>query len=347
MKKVIVGLSGGVDSSVTAALLKKEGYDVTGVSLRLWRDSGTQDGDARAVADSLGIAYAEADCEKEFKALVVDYFVNEYLHGRTPNPCIVCNRELKLRAILRAADSMGADYIATGHYARTEHTENGALLKKAACAQKDQSYFLYDMGYDILERLILPLGGYSKDEVRQTAAELGIQVAEKPDSQEVCFLPDGDYISFIEKYASSLPPRGDLLFEDGVKIGKHDGVYRYTIGQRKGLGAFGRPVFVREINPESNTVTIGDDLYSKVVFTENFTNTCRLPLSFPMNVTVKIRSRAKEAPAVAERYGNGLKITFSEPQRAVTPGQSAVLYKDDIVAGGGTIINKKASNPLQ
>lgn len=337
MKKVIVGLSGGVDSSVTAALLKRDGYDVTGVSLRLWRDSGTQDNDARSVADSLGINYAEADCEKDFKSLVVDYFVNEYLHGRTPNPCVVCNKKLKLRALLRAADSMGADYIATGHYARTEHTENGVLLKRASYIKKDQSYFLYDMEHDILERLILPLGIYSKDEVRQIAADLGIRVAKKPDSQEICFLPDGDYVSFIEKYATSLPPRGDMLFEDGIKIGKHEGIYRYTIGQRKGLGSFGKPVFVRNIDARNNTVTIGDDLYTNVVFTENFTNTCSLPVSFPIEVTVKIRSRAKEAPAVAEPFGNGLKIIFSEPQRAVTPGQSAVLYKDDVVVGGGII----------
>ena len=350
-KTVCVGMSGGVDSSVAAYLLKEQGYNVIGVTMQIWQDEDADQisehggccglsavDDARRVAAQLEIPYYVMNFKEDFRKYVIDYFVDEYRNGRTPNPCIACNRYVKWESLLRRSLSIGGDYIATGHYARVEQLSSGRYtLRVAKGIEKDQTYALYNLTQDQLSKTLMPVGEYNKTQSRQIAADIGIQVANKPDSQEICFLPDGDYVSFIEKYATSLPPRGDMLFEDGIKIGKHEGIYRYTIGQRKGLGSFGKPVFVRNIDARHNTVTIGDDLYTNVVFTENFTHTCRLPVSLPIEVTVKIRSRAKEAPAVAEPFGNGLKIIFSEPQRAVTPGQSAVLYKDDVVVGGGII----------
>lgn len=340
MKKVLVGISGGVDSAVCAVLLKREGYEVIGANLKLWNENETTDKDAEKVADMLGIDYIKIDCFKNFKKYVVDYFLDEYLKGRTPNPCVRCNRYLKLRALCDAANERGIDYVATGHYARVCRENGNVLLKKALHAQKDQSYFLYDIGEDILKNLILPLGGYEKSEIRALAEEFRVPVAKKPDSQEICFLPDGDISEFIKRHAENLPPRGDILFQDGIKCGRHNGIYNYTIGQRKGLGAFGRPVFVRDINAEDNTVTIGDDLYSGGLYTENFRNTSGLPFDDNMRVTVKIRSRAKEAEAVIKRSGEGVYVKFSEPQRAVTPGQSAVFYIGDTVFGGGIIVKR-------
>ena len=336
MKNVLVGISGGVDSAVCAALLKEQGYNVTGAYLGLWQDGKSADNSALEVSKRLGIELVELDCAKSFKSLVVDYFTNEYTLGRTPNPCVRCNRVVKLRALLDAANRLGADYIATGHYAKTEKTEGGTVLKKALHPQKDQSYFLYDIGNDILEKLLLPLGSYTKDEIREMARVRELGVEKKPDSQEICFLPDGEYAAFIKKHAKNLPPRGNILL-DGQVCGRHDGIYNFTIGQRKGLGAFGRPVFVREIDAHTNTVTIGDDLRRSVLFTENFTFTGDTEREFPFNATVKIRSRAREAAASVYRDGNGIRVEFEEPQRAVTPGQSAVLYSGDTVVGGGII----------
>ncbi|MBO4898351.1 MAG: tRNA 2-thiouridine(34) synthase MnmA [Clostridia bacterium] len=337
MKKVLVGISGGVDSAVCAALLKREGYEVIGANLKMWNESETADKDAEKVADMLGIGCIKVDCSERFKKYVVDYFIDEYLKGRTPNPCVRCNRFLKLRALCDAADERGIDFVATGHYARVVRENGSVMLQKALHAQKDQSYFLYDIGEDILNKLILPLGAYEKKDIRLLAEQFGIPVAQKPDSQEICFLPDGDISSFIKRHAENLPPRGDILFQDGIKCGRHDGIYNYTIGQRKGLGAFGRPVFVRDIDAENNTVTIGDDLFSGGLYTENFTNTSGIQFEDNMKVTVKIRSRAREAEATLKRCGKGVYVKFSEPQRAVTPGQSAVFYIGDTVFGGGII----------
>ena len=337
MKKVLVGISGGVDSAVCAALLKREGYEVLGANLKLWNENETSDKDAEKVADILGLEYIKIDCAGNFKKYIADYFISEYLKGRTPNPCVRCNRYLKLRALCDAAKEREIEFVATGHYARVVRENGRAMLQKALHPQKVQSYFLYDIGEDILNMLLLPLGAYEKSEIRALAEEFKIPVAKKPDSQEVCFLPDGDISGFIKRHAESLPPRGDILFQDGIKCGRHDGIYNYTIGQRKGLGAYGRPVFVRDINAENNTVTIGDDLYSKGLYTENFRNTSGLPFEENMKVTVKIRSRAKEAEAVITRCGEGVYVKFSEPQRAVTPGQSAVFYSGDTVFGGGII----------
>ena len=337
MAEVLVGMSGGVDSAVCAALLKREGYEVTGVNLKLWNENETSDKDAERIADLLGINYIQADCAANFKEHVVDYFIDEYLSGRTPNPCVRCNRYLKLRTLSDIADRRGIEYIATGHYARVCKENGNVLLKRALHLQKDQSYFLYDIEKDVLDRLILPLGVYEKKEIRELAEKFKIPVAKKPDSQEICFLPDGDISGFIKRHAEDLPPRGDVLFQDGQKCGRHDGIYNYTIGQRKGLGAYGRAVFVREINAEDNTVTIGDDLYSGGLYTGNFTNTSGIPLPDNMRVNVKIRSRAKEAEATISRSGEGVFVKFFEPQRAVTPGQSAVFYVGDTVFGGGII----------
>ena len=338
MAKVLVGMSGGVDSAVCAALLKRDGYEVTDVNLKLWNESKTSDKDAEKIADLLGIGYIQADCASSFKKQVVDYFVDEYLNARTPNPCVRCNRYLKLRTLLDIADRRGIGYIATGHYARVCKENGKVMLKKSLYPQKDQSYFLYDAEKDVLNRLILPLGTYEKKEIRELAEKFQIPVAKKPDSQEICFLPDGDISGFIKRHAENLPPRGDILYQDGKKCGRHDGIYNYTIGQRKGIGAYGKAVFVREINAEDNTVTIGDDLYSHGLYTENFTNTSGITFKDDMRVTVKIRSRAREAEAEISRSGTGVFVKFFEPQRAVTPGQSAVFYMGDTVFGGGIIL---------
>lgn len=337
MKKVLVGMSGGVDSAVTAALLHKEGYDVLGVTLKMWRESGGADEDAAHVAAQLGIRHMFFDCSGRFYRTVVDYFINEYLCGRTPNPCVRCNRELKFSVLSEIADREGIEYIATGHYARVERVDGRVYLLRGRDEKRDQSYFLYNVTRDQLKRLILPLGEYSKDEVRKIAGELGIKTAKKPDSQEICFLPEGKYGDFIAQHAKKLPPDGDIVDKYGNKLGKHSGIYNFTIGQRKGLGAFGRALFVTKINPSDNTVVIGEDEYKDAVKIAGFYPTGDFEPEFPLHATAKIRSKSKEAPCVLTEHEGFAEIKLGEPQRAVTPGQSAVLYGGDMVLGGGII----------
>ena len=302
--------------------------------------------DARRVCDKLGIDFYVMNFKDMFKDKVVDYFVDEYIHGRTPNPCIACNKYLKFDALLKKALAMGIDYVATGHYAKIEKGEDGKyILRASEAVKKDQSYVLYNFTQEQLAHTLMPLGGYNKDWVRQKAEELGLGVAHKPDSQDICFVPDGDYASFIEEYRDTRFPEGNFVTADGKVIGRHKGIIHYTVGQRKGLGlALGYPAFVLEIRPETNEVVIGG-------YDESLTNTVRaVQLNFmsvedlaePKRVWAKIRYNHKGAWCVIEKTGpDEVVCTFDEPQRAVTPGQAVVWYDGEYVLGGGTITGGK------
>lgn len=355
-KKVMVGMSGGVDSSVAAAVLLKMGYDVIGATLQIWSDMSeerrkTEGGccslsavdDARRVADKLGIPYYVLNFKDIFKCSVVDYFKEEYLRGRTPNPCIACNRHVKFEAMLDKALAMDIDYIATGHYARIEYDENRQryLLKKSATDKKDQTYALYNLTQKQLGRTLFPIGAYSKEEVRKIAKELGLTVAAKPDSQEICFVEDNDYGRFIRENTDDEIAPGYFVDIKGNILGMHKGIINYTIGQRKGLGiSVGKPIYVVAIDAENNRVVLGDEdeVFSNALIASdlNFISIDRL--EGDLRVKAKIRYSAKEADAVIKPYGdNKVKVIFDEPQRAITPGQSVVFYDGDIVVGGGII----------
>lgn len=356
METVVVGMSGGVDSSVAAYLLKRQGYRVIGVTMQIWQDedvcSVEENGgccglsavdDARRVASALDIPYYVMNFKEEFRKHVIDYFADEYLHGRTPNPCIACNRYVKWEALFHRSLSIGADYIATGHYARVEKLENERYaLRRCAAGVKDQTYALYNLTQDQLKRTLMPAGDYSKEEIRSMAAEIGLLVADKPDSQDICFVPDGDYASFIKEYTGRKIPEGNFVTTDGRILGRHKGIIHYTVGQRKGLGlSLGYPAFVLEIRPETNEVVIG-------THEESLTDTVRADrlnfmtvekLDGPKRVFAKIRYNHKGAWCTVEPAGEDQIIChFEEPQRAVTPGQAVVLYDGDYVLGGGTIL---------
>lgn len=335
MEKILVGMSGGVDSAVAAALLKQRGYQVYGATLKL-RDGG-EDEDAARTADFLSIPHKTVDFRSAFKKRVIDYFISEYLSGRTPNPCVVCNRHVKMQALLETARAMGITRIATGHYARIKVIDGEKYIARGRNLQKDQSYFLYNITREQLYSLRFPLGELSKQEVRELAQSYGISVSKKPDSQEICFLPDGKYSEFIKENVKDLPGGGYIVDEMGAPVGIHKGIYNYTIGQRKGLGAFGRPVFVTGIDASQNTVTIGGEIFGKSLVLDSFTTPNGKVLKLPMELDVRIRYRAKEARAVVSGGESGMKIDFLEPQRAITPGQSAVLYDGEVLLGGGTI----------
>ena len=349
-------MSGGVDSSVAAYLLKKAGYDVIGVTMQIWQDEAEtvqeENGgccglsavdDARRVAQVLDIPYYVMNFKKEFRENVMDYFTNEYLCGRTPNPCIACNRYVKWEALLQRSLSIGADYIATGHYARIEQLANGRYaIANSVTAAKDQTYALYNLTQEQLARTLMPVGEYSKDRIREMADEIGLLVAHKPDSQDICFVPDGDYASFIENTTDQVLQTGDFVTPEGKILGKHKGIIHYTVGQRKGLGlALGYPAFVLEIRPETNEVVIG-------TYEESLTYTVRAnELNFmsveqitePVRVFAKIRYNHKGAWCTVERTGEDeIVCTFDEPIRAATPGQAVVLYDGEYVLGGGTIL---------
>ena len=356
MAKIVVGLSGGVDSSVAAYLLKEAGHEVIGVTMQIWQeeDNETQEEnggccglsaveDARRVAHKLDIPYYVMNFRSEFKEAVIDYFVAEYEAGRTPNPCIACNRYVKWESLYQRAKAIGADGIATGHYSRIVQLENGRYaLKKSVTDAKDQTYALYNLTQDQLAHTLMPVGAYSKDEIRAIAEKIGLLVANKPDSMEICFVPDDDYAGFIEDYTGRTFPEGNFVNTAGEVLGPHKGIIHYTVGQRKGLGiALGSRMFVKEIRPETNEVVLAsnEELFSKVLYADRLNFMSVETVTEPMKVTAKIRYNHKGATAVIEMVdADKLKVTFEEPQRAITPGQAVVLYDGDIVVGGGTII---------
>ena len=343
-------MSGGVDSAVAAGLLVQQGYDVVGITMRLWtrddaegranqkRCCGVEDiDDARAAAEVLGIPHYTLNLEEEFGRKVVDYFVDEYAHGRTPNPCLACNEHVKFRALLDRAIALDADYLSTGHYARVRHGESSVELHKAEDDSKDQSYVLYTLQQAELSRLLFPVGEYPKVDIRQMAYEMGLPLHDKPDSAEICFVPGNDYRAFL---AERLPQRpGDIVDGSGSVVGGHEGVAGYTIGQRKGLGAFGDKRFVTQIDPELNVITIGDEeeLMAGSLITEAPSWIAGAPPADVFEAEVKVRYKSPPVPARVHVEGDGLRIEFRRPQRAVTPGQSAVMYDGERVIGGATI----------
>lgn len=342
MKKVMIGMSGGVDSAVSAYLLKKSGYDVTGVTLRLCNENERDAYDAKAVSDKIGVAHIVDDMSDIFTKKVIEDFIDCYKQGGTPNPCIVCNKHIKFGAMLDYAIKNGMDYIATGHYARIEKNHEGRyLLRKAADESKDQTYVLYSLTQEQLSRVLFPLGELSKNEVRAIADEQGLVNAHKRDSQDICFVPDGDYAAFIESYTGESFPRGAFVDRDGNKLGEHKGIIRYTIGQRKGLGiALGAPAFVCAKNVDDNTVLLGknEDLFSKILTAHSVNLITCDSIDVPMRVYAKVRYNQKEQPATVISIGEGrIKVEFDEPQRAISKGQSVVLYDNDTVVGGGII----------
>ena len=340
-QKVLVGMSGGVDSSVCASLLQNDGYEVLGITLDLFGDTTQSQSDAKAVCDSLGIEHTVFDLKNEFKGFVIDNFINEYVNGRTPNPCIVCNRTIKFGEMLKIANELGCYKIATGHYAKIIEKDGRFLLCRGDDKSKDQSYVLYCLTQEQLSRTVFPLASHSKDEVRQTAESLNLVNANKKDSQDICFVPDGDYAAFIEKTADFVSQTGNYLDINGKVLGQHKGVIRYTIGQRKGLGiALGKPAFVIDKNPNTNEVVIGDEkhLFFNKVYIENLNFIPFDELEGEMQVYCKLRYRHTEQPATIKPYKNGVLVEFQEPQRAPSPGQAAVFYDGDIVVGGGTIV---------
>lgn len=356
-KKVVVGMSGGVDSSVAAWLLKEQGYDVIGVTMQIWQDEDTgiqeMEGgccglsavdDARRVAMDLGIPYYVMNFKKEFKNQVIDYFVQEYMEGRTPNPCIACNRYVKWESLLHRSLAIGADLIATGHYARIEELPGGRFaLRQSVTAAKDQTYALYNLTQEQLKRTLMPVGSYHKEEIRDLAKKLGLPVAHKPDSQEICFIPDHDYAAFIEEYTGKTLPEGNFVDREGNILGRHKGISHYTVGQRKGLNlSMGHPVFVMAIRPETNEVVIGEneDVFTDVVRCRKL-NWMAFEGLFgeEREVWAKIRYSHKGAPCRIREIGEDLvECRFAEPVRAATPGQAVVFYAGDYVAGGGTIL---------
>jgi tRNA-specific 2-thiouridylase len=357
-KKVVVGMSGGVDSSAAAWLLLQQGYEVIGVTMQIWQDSDefTQEAeggccglsaveDARRVASVLGIPYYVMNFKNEFREKVMDYFSEEYLRGRTPNPCIACNRYVKWEALLKRSLDIGADYIATGHYARIVRLPNGRYaVKNSVTEGKDQTYALYSLTQEQLARTLMPVGEYTKPEIREIARKAGLPVADKQDSQEICFVPDGDYASFIETHTGKRLPEGNFVSADGTVLGRHRGITHYTVGQRRGLGLpMGRRVFVREIRPETNEVVIGegDEMFSRCLRADHisFMAVPDIAEGEEGRFLAKIRYGHRGAPCTVRRTGpDEIECIFDEPVRAVTPGQAVVFYQDGCVAGGGTIL---------
>lgn len=341
MEKVLIGMSGGVDSSVAAALLKQQGYDVTGATMLLWDDTEKAAADARRVCEHIGINFITIDFREDFRNNVVDYFVGEYIVGRTPNPCIRCNKYLKFGKMLDYALDNGYDYIATGHYGSVIDNNGIYELHSSKAAKKDQSYFLYNFTQHTLKHTLMPLGGYCKEQVREIAKELEIPVANKPDSQEICFVCDDDYAGFICDYADYEPVSGDMLDVNGNVIGTHKGLIHYTIGQRKGIGAFGRPMFVMSLDAQNNAITLGEKgmEFSKELTAADMNYISGNPITEATRLKAKIRYQAEAADVtVYPGVNNTARIVFNTPQRAVTPGQAVVLYDGDNVVGGGTVM---------
>ncbi len=342
-KKVLLGMSGGVDSSVTAAILLKQGFEVIGATFQL-QEKQTSTNDAAKVAEQLGIEHLFLDLKNQFKDRVIDYFINSYLHGETPNPCTTCNRFIKFDALLNKALAMGIDYIATGHYARVEFDENKQryLLKKSLAGGKDQSYVLYALTQAQLARVIFPLGNFTKPAIRAKAKELGLSVADKPDSQEICFIPDNNYRHFIQSQNTSKIKPGNFVDQNGKILGQHTGITNYTIGQRTGLGiALGYPIYVTKIDPVKNEVVLGTNqqLFTTTLYAKDLNFIAIKKLEEPLKIKAKIRSSAlAESATIYPADNEQIKLVFDQAQRAITPGQAVVFYDDDVVIGGGKII---------
>lgn len=339
--KAMIAMSGGVDSSVAAFLTQQEGFECVGATMRLLERTSGDVEDARAVATRLGIPFHMLDFTQDFRREVMEDFVRCYEAGLTPNPCVVCNRRLKFGMLLEAALSMGCDYVVTGHYAQIEEIEGRYLLKKAADKAKDQSYFLYGLTQQQLKHVRFPLGGLTKEQARQVAEEQGFINARKRDSQDICFVPGGDYFEFLKEFTGKSYPGGNFLDANGNVIGKHLGAVAYTRGQRKGLGlAMGKPVYVTGKDMTKNTVTVGDNdaLFSTSLLADDWVFGPFDTLTEPIRCMAKARSRMIEQPATVYPEENGVcKVVFDEPQRAITTGQAVVLYDGDTVIGGGTI----------
>jgi tRNA-specific 2-thiouridylase len=352
-KKVVIGMSGGVDSSVAAYILKEQGYEVIGIMMKLSPDNPDYEenesgccsisaaNDARRVADVLDIPFYVMNFKDAFKKNVIDNFIDEYMEGRTPNPCIVCNKIIKFEEFLRKAKGLGADYIATGHYAKIEKIEDRYLLKKSDDDKKDQTYALYSLTQDQLRHTLMPCGDYTKPEIRNIAERIGLEVYRKKDSQEICFIPDNDHGAYIEKYSGREVKPGNFVDKKGNVLGKHKGIVYYTIGQRKGLGiALGKPVFVTDINPLTNQVVLGDeeDIFKTSLVAKDLNFIMFDKIESELRVTAKIRYSAKpQLATLIPLENNRLKVVFDEKQRAITQGQSVVFYLENSVVGGGII----------
>ena len=351
MDRVMLGMSGGVDSSVSALLLKEKGYDVIGATLELYAGSSCCNIntyiDAKGVCNQIGVPHFTFNYKDEFKKYVIDDFINCYANCKTPNPCIECNKYMKFGIMYEKAKEMGCKYIATGHYAKTEYSEKYGrwVLKKSKAGKKDQSYVLWNIPKDLIQYVIFPLGDFeSKDEIREIAAKNNLRVAKKPDSEDICFVPDGNYKKFLENNSEIKPKIGNIVNSKGEILGKHTGLYKYTIGQRKGLGiSYKVPLFVIGFNPLKNEVIVGEEseLYKKEIEVSDINLLLVDEIKDWIEVDVKTRYSSKFAKAKIKQDDNDkskIKIIFDEPQKSITPGQSAVFYIDDIVLGGGKII---------
>lgn len=342
---IAVAMSGGVDSSAAAVLLKERGEEIVGLSMQLWRNNGrccSLDDlwDARRVAGQLAIPYYVLNLEKDFENTVVAPFVDTYLRGETPSPCILCNNYVKFHHLVEKAAGIGADRVATGHYARVKYDEalGRWLLLRGKDRNKDQSYFLFGMTQEQLSKTVFPLGELTKPEVREIARRAGLPTSEKAESQEICFVEGRSYADFVEEYAGTeTRTPGEIVTESGDVVGTHAGIHKYTVGQRKGIGSAGRPQYVVRIEPELNRIVIGDDPQKKRFTVRDHNWIALEKLSEPIRCDVQIRNRYEPRPAMVSLAGGQVTVEFDEPQRAITPGQAAVFYWDDVVVGGGWI----------